>query len=82
MNKCPSQSAGGGALASISTVSSISEVDVIVVVVVVVGDDGGGYTDAWDVLGSYTGCSVTVVDSTSVSLTSVMIVPTPLSCKF
>jgi len=71
MNKCPSQSTGSDGLASISTVSSISGSDVVVVI------DGGRYVDACDVVGSYIGCSVTVVDSISTWPTSVMIVCAP-----
>jgi len=77
MNKCPSQSTGSDGLASISTVSSISESDVVVVIV----DDGGRYVDACDVVGSYIGCSVTVVDSISTWPTSVMIVCAPINRK-
>jgi len=74
MNKFPSQSTGRDGLASISTVSSISGSDVVVVIDDVV-DDGGRYV--CDVVGSYIGCSVTVVDSISTWPTSVMIVCAP-----
>lgn len=61
MNNCPPQSAGGGGLASISMVSSISGSNSVVV-----GIDGGGiYIGLGDVVDSYIGRSVTVVDSMS-----------------
>lgn len=61
MNKRPPQSAGGSGLASISMVSSISGSSVVVRVV-----DGGIYVGLGDVVDSYIGRSVTVVDSMSV----------------
>jgi len=61
MNKRPSQFAGSDGLASISTVSSISESEVVVVIT----DDGGRYVGACEVVDPYIGRSVTVVDSMS-----------------
>lgn len=67
MNNCPPQSAGGSGLASISIVSSISGSDSVVVVGII----GGIYVGLDDVVDSYIGRSVTVVDSMSLWLTSV-----------
>lgn len=64
MNNCPPQSAGGSGLASISMVSSISGFDSVVIVIGVV--NGGMYVGLGDVVDSYIGRSVTVVDSMSV----------------
>lgn len=74
MNKCPPQSAGGGGLASISMVSSISGSNSVVNVIVVVA--GGRYVGPGDVVDSYIGRSVIVSISvwpTSISITSVPI---------
>lgn len=75
INKCPSQSTAGGGLASISMLSSVSsEFDSIVVVALVVVIVGGiVYVGFHQVVGSYVGCSVTLVDSMSISATSITI---------
>ena len=72
MNKCPPQSAGGSGLASISMVSSMSGSNSVVVGIIA----GGIYVG--DVVDSYMGRSVTVVDSmllwsTSIITTSVSV---------
>lgn len=74
MNKRPPQSAGGGGLASISMVSSKSSV-------VVIGFIDGGIYIGLDVVDSYIGCSVIVVDSMSVWLTSITIASVPINHK-
>jgi len=76
-NKSPPQSIGGGELASISTVSSVSDSIVVVVTVVVVID--GVYVGLGDVVDSYIGRSLTVVDSISVWSISIMIASVPES---
>lgn len=77
MNNCPPQSAGGGGLASISMVSSIFGSSVVVVGTV----DGGRYIGFSDVVGSYIGRLVVVVDSMSVWLTSITITSVPINHK-
>lgn len=75
-NKSPPQSIGGGELASISMVSSVSDSIVVVVTVVVVE-----YVGLGDVVDSCIGRSLTVVNSMSVWSISIMIDSVPKSAE-